>query len=105
MGIFVRRGEMKNLLFCKFEIVSLFEKKVFNLKWLNYSYGYYLSLYERIFHYIIYRLLNDTSKTDRFFLSVLYTFSAPCSNGLWKYGTPSPHKPASQHKTFQVDEY
>ena len=79
MGIFVRRGEMKNLLFCKFEIVSLFEKKVFNLKWLNYSYGYYLSLYERIFHYIIYRLLNDTSKTDVFFLSVLYTFSAPCT--------------------------
>jgi hypothetical protein len=67
MGIFVRRGEIKNLLFCKFEIVSLYEKKVFNLKWLNYSYGYYLSLYERIFHYIIYRLLNDTSKTDVFF--------------------------------------
>ena len=22
------------------------------------------------------------------------------SNGIWKYGNPSPHKPVGQHKTF-----
>ena len=60
MGFFVRQGEIKNLLFRNFVIVSLYEKKVLNLKWSNFSHGYYLSLYERIFHYIRYRLLNNT---------------------------------------------
>ena len=79
MGSFVRRGEIKNLPFCNFVIVSLYIKKVFSLKWVYYSYGYHLSLYERIFHSIRYRLLNDTSKTDWNILSVLYTFSTPCN--------------------------
>ena len=80
MGIFVRRGEIKNLLFCKFVIVSLYEKKVLIQNDLTIVMGTTYHCMKGFFIILdICRLLIGSTilQTD-YFSNVLYTYSSPC---------------------------